>query len=77
MPYDPIAKKEYDRLRNIKQKEDYLKIHPDFKQKIIKQTHSQPPVATNTSISTNKPMDNETVLNIIKLLMDLVERKSL
>ena len=33
MPYDPIAKKEYDRKRNAKQKAEYLENNPDYRNK--------------------------------------------
>ena len=33
MPYDPIAKKEYDRKRNAKQKAEYLEKNPDYRNK--------------------------------------------
>lgn len=31
MPYDPIAKKEYDRKRNAKLKAEYLEKNPDYR----------------------------------------------
>lgn len=46
MVYDPIAKKEYDRKRNARQKEEFLKKNPEYGKK--KKNTDENPVKIET-----------------------------
>lgn len=59
MVYDPVLKKEYDRLRNLKLKEEYMKNNPNYKPVRSQQKDKRDAIKNGISVKTNPaPIDS-------------------
>jgi len=65
MVYDPVLKKEYDRLRNLKLKEEYMKKNPNYKPVRNQQKEKRDTIKNGISIKNNSAPQNIGFENIL------------